>query len=242
MPFHRHRRLSCPAGEALDNQPSTIPMETDLSTSPTPVGSVLSQASTCASPMDVSFPDALPGGCSTSAASSSSSSSKTSFPAQPSTTPHTPPPPASPRLARAPELFSAHRSNGQRPALARKLREMALPLAPLVQLTTGDVHPSFPSTLLGFWLLTDAELESLAHFYHQRTPCRWTYHYPCPVSWDPSLGLEEKRRRIGKFIGLRGCETPVGLRSEEEIMDEARRAREAAEEEEEVWRRKLPWC
>ncbi|KAI0141472.1 hypothetical protein BJ166DRAFT_503598 [Pestalotiopsis sp. NC0098] len=117
---------------------------------------------------------------------------------------------------------------------------MALPLAPLVQLTTGRVHPSFPSTLLRFWLLTDAELEGLAHFYHQRTPCRWTFHYPCPVAWDQGLALEEKRRRIGKFIGLRGCETPVRVRSEDEIMEEARRARER-EEEDEVWRRKLHW-
>ncbi|KAI4596112.1 hypothetical protein KJ359_005616 [Pestalotiopsis sp. 9143b] len=132
------------------------------------------------------------------------------------------------------------RKSARSPAFAKKLSEMALPLAPLVQLTTGRVHPSFPSTLLRFWLLTDAELEGLAHFYHQRTPCRWTFHYPCPVAWEAGLALEEKRRRIGKFIGLRGCETPVRVRSEDEIMEEARRARER-EEEDEVWRRKLHW-
>jgi hypothetical protein len=125
--------------------------------------------------------------------------------------------------------------------LGKKIREMALPLAPLVQLTTGQIHPSFPSTLLNFWLLTDSELESLAHFYHQRTPCRWTFQYPCPVTWDPSLGLEEKRRRIGKFIGLRGCETPVAkVKGEEEIMEEARGVRER-DEEDELWRKKLQW-
>lgn len=132
------------------------------------------------------------------------------------------------------------KKSARSPAFAKKLSEMALPLAPLVQLTTGRVHPSFPSTLLRFWLLTDAELEGLAHFYHQRTPCRWTFHYPCPVAWDQGLALEEKRRRIGKFIGLRGCETPVRVRSEDEIMEEARRARER-EEEDEVWRKKLHW-
>ncbi|KAK8082112.1 hypothetical protein PG996_000893 [Apiospora saccharicola] len=123
-------------------------------------------------------------------------------------------------------------------AFREKVRQMALPLAPLVQLTTGDVHPRFPATLLNFWLLTDHELESLASFYHQRTPCVWTRHYPCPVAWGPSMPLEEKRRKIGKFIGLRGCETPVSGKSEEQLMEEARQARW---QEDEMWRRKMPW-
>lgn len=135
-------------------------------------------------------------------------------------------------------------------AFREKLRQMALPLAPLVQLTSGEVHPAFPGTLLSFWLLTEPELEALAHFYHQRTPGRYTLHYPCPIaSWSSDLPLEEKRRKIGRFIGLRGCQTPTTTsttttplrpRSEEELLDEARRARFAAEEDE-VWRRKLPW-
>lgn len=53
------------------------------------------------------------------------------------------------------------------------------------------------------------------------------------------MPLEEKRRRIGRFIGLRGCETPIRVKTEDEIMEEARRARIA--EEEDVWRRKLYW-
>ncbi|KAI1820244.1 hypothetical protein F4861DRAFT_77959 [Xylaria intraflava] len=124
-------------------------------------------------------------------------------------------------------------------AFKQKLRQMALPLAPLVQLTTGHIHPAFPGTLLNFWLLTDAQLEELAHFYHQRTPCRYTFHYPCPINWSSNMPLEEKRRRIGRFIGLRGCESPVRALTEEQIMEEARRARIA--EEEEIWRRKLNW-
>ena len=55
-------------------------------------------------------------------------------------------------------------------AFREKLRQMALPLAPLVQLTTGEVHPSFPGTLLNFWLLTDGELEALAHEDAERLP------------------------------------------------------------------------
>lgn len=114
---------------------------------------------------------------------------------------------------------------------------MALPLAPLVQLTTGEVHPAFPSTLLNFWLLTDAELESLAHFYHQRSPSEWTYQYPCPIQWDSGLTLQEKRRKIGKFIGLKGCETPIAIKTEEELMEDARRQRMA--EEDGTLRRKI---
>jgi hypothetical protein len=93
-------------------------------------------------------------------------------------------------------------------AFQEKLRQMRLQLAPLVQLTTGAAHPAFPSTLLGFWLLTDEQLESMAHFYHQRTPSTWTDQYPCPVPWSSEAPLETKRRRLGRFIGLRGCESP----------------------------------
>lgn len=130
------------------------------------------------------------------------------------------------------------------PALAAKIHEMSLPLAPFVQLTTGQIHPSFPQTLLHFWLLTDDQLDALASFYHQRSPCEWSAQYPCPISWHAGLALEEKRRKIGKFIGLRGCETPVmsideqgrfvwgRVKTEEEIMEDARRARLRSEEEE----------
>ncbi|KAK6954405.1 hypothetical protein Daesc_004372 [Daldinia eschscholtzii] len=154
------------------------------------------------------------------------------------------------------------RRAAQNAAFREKLRQMALPLAPLVQLTTGEIHQSFPLTLLKFWLLTDAELEELAHFYHQRTPCQWTFHYPCPIAWSSDMPLEEKRRRIGRFIGLRGCETPTTTTttttttaassqnrsrrvpprslSEEDILDQARHARLFSSDEE-AWRRKFRW-
>jgi hypothetical protein len=127
------------------------------------------------------------------------------------------------------------------PALGFKLAQMALPLAPLVQLTTGRVHPVFPASLLHFWLLTDAELEALADFYHQREPGRWTLHYPCPVAWDSALGLEDKRRKMGRFIGLRGCESPVHVKTEDEILEEARLAGLAVAESEEEMKRKFGW-
>ncbi|KAF7923526.1 hypothetical protein BELL_0002g00350 [Botrytis elliptica] len=124
------------------------------------------------------------------------------------------------------------------PELAAKISQMALPLAPLVRLTTGQIHPSFPKKLLNFWLLTSTELDELAHFYHQRTPCQWTMHYPCPVYWDVNADLETKRRRLGRFIGLRGCESPV--ESVEEIERRVRQER-VRRAEEEMFRNKNQW-
>lgn len=128
------------------------------------------------------------------------------------------------------------------PQLAAKIQQMALPLAPLVRLTTGKVHPSFPSTLLNFWLLTSAQLDELAHFYHQRTPSVYTRHYPCPVNkeWRTDATLEEKRRRIGRFIGLRGCESPVEMKGEEEIEKDARDNRWRGEDDD-MFKRKTCW-
>lgn len=114
---------------------------------------------------------------------------------------------------------------------------MALRLAPLVQLTTGHIHPDFPATLLNFWLLTSDQLDELAHFYHQRTPSLWSAHYPCPVVWGRDLTLEEKRRKIGRFIGLSGCESPE--KTGEQIMAEIRR--KGGQQEDEMWDRKLKW-
>ena len=48
----------------------------------------------------------------------------------------------------------------------------------------------------------ETELDALAKFYHQSTPGPWTKHYPCPVEWPNGLTLEEKRRKIGQFIGV----------------------------------------
>ncbi|KAM7185455.1 hypothetical protein V8F33_012404 [Rhypophila sp. PSN 637] len=138
------------------------------------------------------------------------------------------------------------------PLFPKKIQTLSLPLAPFVQLTSGLVHPAFPQTLLHFWLLTSDQLDALAAFYHQSPPCEWTAHYPCPIVYHPGLSLEEKRRKIGKFIGLRGCETPVQssssqnvdefwgrAKTEEEIMEDARRARMNQEEDE--IRRKMGW-
>ena len=119
-----------------------------------------------------------------------------------------------------------------------KMAEMKKTLSPLVSITTGAVHPSFPKTLLHYWLLTDSELDALAAFYHQSSTSRWTNEYPKVMGWREGMGIDEKRRRWGKFMGLRGCETPtneLGIRGwEETMMMQIRKGRE----EEEMMRRK----
>lgn len=66
------------------------------------------------------------------------------------------------------------------------------------------------------------------------------------TEWRSDASLEEKRRRIGRFIGLRGCESPVGegevvkVQSEEEIDREVRERR-WKDEEDEMFRRKTRW-
>lgn len=160
-------------------------------------------------------------------------------------------------------------------ALAKKIATLQLRLAPLVPLPTGPPHPAFPETLLAFHLLTEDELDAIAHYYHQSTPGPWSDHYPANMNWDknflarpdvlsptsrarrsrrlsqdekdwldelvktveemkaplirskstptieagsssnPYAGLSErdrvriKRRKVGKFIGLVGMETPA---------------------------------
>ncbi|MCJ1299165.1 hypothetical protein MMC08_001957 [Hypocenomyce scalaris] len=152
--------------------------------------------------------------------------------------------------------------------LARRLQHLLTPLHPLFSITTGTPHPSFPRTLLAYHLLTEAELDSLAHFYHQRTPCEWSASYPAsltPGKWwraeggvssmDVVARVQRKRRRFGRFVGLRDCESPVvdegmgeGFEGDERGVEEVRRrvdreVRRKLEkaEEEEVWRRKFGW-
>lgn len=110
---------------------------------------------------------------------------------------------------------------------------------PLVSVKTGKSHPDFPRTLLSYQLLTHDQLDSLARHYHQTIDAgeeRWLY--PAPIGWEKVwcgsesgsgsyiesngkcdcndvatkrhlASLEVKRRRWGRFIGLRGCESPV---------------------------------
>ncbi|KAH8815107.1 hypothetical protein F5884DRAFT_164413 [Xylogone sp. PMI_703] len=117
------------------------------------------------------------------------------------------------------------------PHFTAKISQLAYRLAPLVRVTTGTVHPSFPATVLNYHLLTESQLDELAEFYHQKTRCRYTSQYPCPVEWGSDLTLTDKRRKFGRFIGLRGCDTPLRIKTEEEIMEELRMARQRDDHE-----------
>lgn len=59
------------------------------------------------------------------------------------------------------------------------------------------------------------------------------------MNWKAGLTVIEKKRKWGRFVGLRGCESPVVVKTEEEIWEEARKARLA--EDEELWKRKREW-
>lgn len=72
--------------------------------------------------------------------------------------------------------------------------------------------------------------------------------------WDVTAPVEVKRRRLGRFIGLRGCESPLAgdgssggemsaeesAESEREVEREIERRR-AANEESELFKRKNMW-
>lgn len=95
------------------------------------------------------------------------------------------------------------------PALARKIHTLRLSLHPLVPLPNGDPHPAFPRTLLAYHLLTEEELDSIAHYYHQSTPNEWTHQYPACMNWDKEW-LDGNRvsrrgsrlRRRSSIVGL----------------------------------------
>lgn len=118
------------------------------------------------------------------------------------------------------------RTKQRRAVATHIITYLAYPLVPLVSVTTGESHPGFPSSILQFQLLTHDQLDSLARWYHQTSDAgRERWDYPCPLdegkTWcrassrarngdeGMNVDLDTKRRRWGRFIGLRGCESPV---------------------------------
>lgn len=92
-------------------------------------------------------------------------------------------------------------------ALAKKIATLQLRLAPLIPLPSGPPHHAFPKTLLAFHLLTEDELDSIAHYYHQSTPGPWSDHYPANMNWDkdflakpPVLSPTSKARRRSRRL------------------------------------------
>ncbi|KAF1810648.1 hypothetical protein P152DRAFT_400664 [Eremomyces bilateralis CBS 781.70] len=151
--------------------------------------------------------------------------------------------------------MSAGRTN---PEFQRKLAKLRLKIHPILSLHTGRSAPEFPATLLHFNLLTEAQLDELAHYYSQCCQDETTASYGKSMDWDASYYDEYfgegkcfresrrvwvKRRRFGRFIGMRGCDTPVDEvqkrlswmveRLEEQLEDVKREDRKSRE----AWRK-----
>ena len=134
------------------------------------------------------------------------------------------------------------------PVMSAVLSHLATPLVPLISVTSGEPHSSFPRSLLQYNLLTHTQLDDLALHYHQTNPpCRNTFRYPVAVpGWVDADGnsvgdadLDTKRRRWGRFVGLRGCESPLQSPGERQRLEETmerewRRALQRQWEEEEM--------
>ncbi|KAI2785877.1 hypothetical protein POX_h09639 [Penicillium oxalicum] len=99
------------------------------------------------------------------------------------------------------------------PTLIQTLTVLSTPLTPLIHILTGHPHPEFPLTRLALSLLTSAQLDRLAEYYHQVYPAvPETHLYPCPMrAWlgapdEEWVGIEEKRGRFAGFIGVFGVD------------------------------------
>ncbi|CAI6272451.1 unnamed protein product [Periconia digitata] len=117
------------------------------------------------------------------------------------------------------------------PALAEKIEQMRLTIAPIVHVCTGNPPDAFPTSMLQLFLLTEPQLDAMAHYYSQASPSpgdnapNLKHAYPQTMDWtkpflqnDPSLPdsckltdverLRVKMRMFARFIGMRGAETP----------------------------------
>jgi hypothetical protein len=115
--------------------------------------------------------------------------------------------------------------SARNPELAEKISQMRLTIAPIVHVENGLPAPDFPPMMLNLFLLTEAQLDALAHFYSQSTPDALTHQYPQTMDWskpflekDATLPencrlselerVKVKMRMFARFIGMRGAETP----------------------------------
>lgn len=123
------------------------------------------------------------------------------------------------------KMTLAHRN----PALANKINQMRLTIAPIVHIHTGEPASPFPLTMLQLFLLNEPQLDAMAAYYSQTStspsPTSLKFAYPQTMDWnrpclsnDPSLPencklsdlerLRVKMRMFARFIGMRGAETP----------------------------------
>lgn len=105
------------------------------------------------------------------------------------------------------------------PALLKKIATLQLELAPLVPLPEGPPHPAFPRTLLAFHLLTEDELDSIAHHYHQSTPGPWTTHYPALMNWYKEFLARPEGKGKGKGKGHPASVSDVDAAIEADVSE-----------------------
>ncbi|KAJ5780830.1 hypothetical protein N7457_005990 [Penicillium paradoxum] len=104
------------------------------------------------------------------------------------------------------------------------LWHLSAQLWPLVNCETGQTHPDFPATMLAYNLLTSEQVDNLARHFHQVwPPVPASYNYPVRITpWigtseEHTIDLPTRVRRLGRFFGLQGCESPT--EGNEEAMD-----------------------
>jgi hypothetical protein len=141
------------------------------------------------------------------------------------------------------------------PALAKKISQMRLTIAPIVHVETGRPAPGFPATMLDLFLLTESQLDALATYYHQTCLTDLTHQYPQTMNWtQPFLDhdnalpencrlgelerLKIKMRMFARFIGMRGAETPK-WEYERQVEILRNKTRRSVQEEEERSLRKF---
>ncbi|KAH7408456.1 hypothetical protein DE146DRAFT_605279 [Phaeosphaeria sp. MPI-PUGE-AT-0046c] len=117
------------------------------------------------------------------------------------------------------------RMSSRDPELAKKISQMRLTIAPILHVQTGEPGPGYPTTMLSLFLLTEEQLDQLAHFYSQSTPDVFTHQYPQTMDWSlPFLCKDDalpdncklselervkvKMRMFARFVGMRGADTP----------------------------------
>jgi hypothetical protein len=74
------------------------------------------------------------------------------------------------------------------PALAEKIEQLRLNIAPIVHVRTGIPPSAFPSSMLQLFLLTEPQLDAMAHYYSQASPTSIAEHQQQqqpPVACNP---------------------------------------------------------
>ena len=79
------------------------------------------------------------------------------------------------------------RLSEKNPALADKIDQMHLTIAPIVHVCTGKPPSVFPETMLQLFLLTEAELDTMAAYYSQTSTPTSAATSIVLTSTDPSL-------------------------------------------------------